>query len=106
MGKIYIGAGLAAGICVGAIAAGEVNDFTQPSDMVCFTPPPKPDFGMPVGCGDAPQPHSRSVFGQAITTASSTTAIVSSAVVVFDADYVRIVDHVGQLPQRGRYFPF
>jgi hypothetical protein len=41
----------------------------------------------------------------AVSTAATPNLVPLNGLVVFDADYVRIVDHVAQLPQRGREFP-
>jgi hypothetical protein len=68
--------------------------------------PAQPDFGPPLGCGNAPQPHNKIVQVTALSTANTGTLVTGyNAVVVFDTDGVEIVQHVGQLPQRQRTFP-
>lgn len=102
MKEILAGAG-AVTLLLAPVVAGEINDFVQPSDMVCIEKPPAPDFGPPVGCGDGPQPHNRTVMAQAIATSSNATPMIP--IVFFDADNVEIVQHFGQLPSHGRTFP-
>ncbi len=96
------------GIAVDAVAIGEIIDFQRPSDVACIKHPSKPDFGPLERCGDNPQPHGRVVQVNAPTvtsTSTGSTATLNTAVVVFDADFVDIVQHVGQLPECGRTFP-
>jgi hypothetical protein len=95
---------LGVAVAIGAVAAGEFNDFQRPSDFACIERP-SADFGQPTGCGDGSQPHNRLVQVTAVSTAATPNLVPLNGLVVFDADYVRIVDHVAQLPPRGREFP-